>query len=199
MAERGRNKGRGPLAKKSSKSIKDELLALTPLSDAIDFYKAAKAGNVMEAAMAAGMMGLAATPAGPLAKGAKAVKKVSDPYLDLLTEKQPDFSYFFRGVTPQIAKDVVDEGVEITKDFHLTNLPTGAARYAGPQGEVIRIRMPKGSFPEGKRSVVDKNPEMMGMDEWVLSPKQANELLERDDVKIDRIPTSVIYSAIDKK
>ena len=174
-----------------------EIIGLTPIGDAIDIYNSLKEGDIMQAAIATGMMGIGATPAGPLAK---TIKRVSDPYLDLLTQKQPDYSYFFRGTTPKAAKDLVDEGMEITQnEFHLTDLPTGAARYAGPQGEIIRIRMPKGSFPEGKRSVVDKNPEMMGMNEWVLDAKQANALFERDDVKIDRIPTSVIYSAIDKK
>jgi len=174
-----------------------EIVGLTPVGDAIDLYKSAKEGDVMQAAIAASML---VPGVGPLAKASKVAKKISDPYLDLLTEKQPDYTYFFRGTTPKAARDLVDEGMEITqKEFHLTDLPTGAARYAGPQGEVIRIRMPKGSYPEGKRSVVDKNPEMMGMNEWVLDSKQANALFERDDVKIDRIPTSVIYSAIDKK
>jgi len=104
MAKRGRNKERGPLAKKSSKSIKDELLALTPLSDAIDFYKAAKSGNVMEAAMAAGMMGLAATPAGPLAKGAKAVKKYAD-----AEQKKLDY---LRKIRKQLAEESRYEGYE---------------------------------------------------------------------------------------
>jgi hypothetical protein len=208
MAERGRNKKRGPLAVdnrknnnakelESLKKIGKGMLALTPYEEVKGVYEGLKDNDYVSAAINAGML---LPGVGPLAKAGKVAKRLSDPYLDLLTEKQPDYSYFFRGTTPKTARDLVDEGMEITqKEFHLTDLPTGAARYAGPQGEVIRVRMPKGSFPEGKRSVVDKNPEMMGMNEWVMDAKQANALFERDDVKIDRIPTSIIYSAIDKK
>ena len=92
-----------------------EIVGLTPIGDAIDLYKSLKEGDMMQAAIAAGMMGIGATPAGPLAKGAKLAKKAIPNDLLALNEKRK-----------KIMKEAnEDYGERMGVTIHSTN-------YAGP-------------------------------------------------------------------
>lgn len=102
MAERGRNKGRGPLSKEKQKqrkertraATKEMLETFTPLGDvqtAKDASKAFQEGRYLDAAGNAALIAAGYTPLGPLARPAgrlaKRVARDKDMLLPALTDK----------------------------------------------------------------------------------------------------------------
>jgi len=140
MAERGRNKGRGPLSKEKQKqrkertraATKEMLETFTPLGDvqtAKDASKAFQEGRYLDAAGNAALIAAGYTPLGPLARPAgrlaKRVIKDSDMLIPALTDK--DYASI-------VARET------IMGKAPLSGKSVGAAAYKGSLEDLARAR-----------------------------------------------------------